>query len=241
MLHARLILDPPLPPPANMARDEALLDLARLWTLRRALWAEPAATLGRFQRYVEFDIAGARRPSIRRITGGGAILHHGECTLALVAPIGTAPFPSRAPEALAARAAEGLLAALAHFARGLRLRGGPSDEPAQRAIEDCFLRASPWDIVARDESGERKLAGFALHRRGDRVLVQASALRAPIALEPDGDRALLEAWARALGGAVRLEVGALSPEEEARADHLIAARYGREEWNLASRPRRAAQ
>lgn len=230
VLVASLLLDAPCSPPENMARDEALLEGARPLALRRMLWRDPATTLGRFQPYAEFTIAGTPRPSVRRITGGGAILHVGECTMAVVAALGGASFRARAPLELAERVASSLLAALATLAPGLRVRGGRAQERESRSIADCFRRESPFDIVLGSGPGAEKVAGFALCRRGNRVLAQCSVLRAPLDLAPDGDGPLLERWARALGAAATAP-DALAPAEEDRAAILVATRYGRDEWN----------
>ncbi|MFQ5655435.1 MAG: hypothetical protein ACE5GW_11990, partial [Planctomycetota bacterium] len=88
----RLILDPPRDAAENMARDEALLDGDGA-VIRRTAWRRPAATLGRFQRHSELPSEGVLLPAIRRITGGGTILHGADCTLAIAAPAPSRLFP----------------------------------------------------------------------------------------------------------------------------------------------------
>ena len=93
MDYGRLILDPPLPGPVNMARDEAMLEgcreAANSPTLRLYAWHAPTISLGYFQDYAEYealdgDLAGL--DVVRRTTGGGAILHDLEVTYSLVIP-----------------------------------------------------------------------------------------------------------------------------------------------------------
>jgi lipoate-protein ligase A len=90
-----------------MAVDEALLEAAAergeaCW--RFYAWSEPTLSLGYFQEYVDRQQHPASRtcPAVRRLTGGGAILHDAELTYSLV-------LPSRHP--LAARR-DGLYAAV---------------------------------------------------------------------------------------------------------------------------------
>ena len=76
----RLLADPPCPGPWNMAVDEVLLEWAAAsggccW--RTYAWAEPTLSLGYFQ---DYDRRRSHPPSVecaavRRLTGGGAILH----------------------------------------------------------------------------------------------------------------------------------------------------------------------
>lgn len=91
----RLLLDPPLDGPTNMARDEALLNLVGQGvsppTLRLYRWDPPTISLGYFQRFAEY--ASLPPPAgvlavVRRPTGGGAILHDLELTYSIALPIG---------------------------------------------------------------------------------------------------------------------------------------------------------
>ena len=91
MFDVRLIIDPPLRGPWNMAVDEALLaddvetDAA---TLRFYRWSEPTLSLGYFQSYADRELHAASRGCavVRRQSGGGAILHDRELTYSLVLP-----------------------------------------------------------------------------------------------------------------------------------------------------------
>src|SRR5512143_2318320 len=81
--------DPALDGPTNMARDEHLLHSAAVQpaAVRIYAWDPPTISLGYFQRFGEV----ARQPAeiralalVRRLTGGGAILHDREITYCLV-------------------------------------------------------------------------------------------------------------------------------------------------------------
>lgn len=95
----RVLRDPPLSGHENMARDEALLLVGELPTLRFFLWREPTLSLGRYQKTQEVDFAfleGAGIPLVRRPTGGRAILHGEEVTFSLFLPRNEKPYTHRA-------------------------------------------------------------------------------------------------------------------------------------------------
>jgi lipoate-protein ligase A len=73
--------------PWNMALDEVLMDRANYYSvpiLRVYGWRPPAVSIGYFQSmYEEVDIKMCKRmgiDAVRRITGGGAVLHESELT-----------------------------------------------------------------------------------------------------------------------------------------------------------------
>src|SRR4051794_30663710 len=87
----RLIVDPPLEGPMNMAIDEALLNSAAtggIATLRLYQWNKPTLSLGYFQRAAEREMhpPSLACPLVRRASGGGAILHDRELTYSIAIP-----------------------------------------------------------------------------------------------------------------------------------------------------------
>jgi lipoate-protein ligase A len=80
--------------PANMALDEALLDVVAAGLgaafVRTYGWTTPTLSLGYFQHLdqARADSRFQSVPVVRRLTGGGAIWHHHELTYALVVPAG---------------------------------------------------------------------------------------------------------------------------------------------------------
>src|SRR3990172_9526549 len=91
----RVLHDPPLDGPTNMARDEALLTLVGTSqsppTVRLYQWNPPTISLGYFQHYgdyVSLPPPAGTLPVVRRLTGGGAILHDLELTYSLTLPTG---------------------------------------------------------------------------------------------------------------------------------------------------------
>ncbi|MGA1535114.1 MAG: hypothetical protein ACO4B4_11505 [Planctomycetota bacterium] len=229
-----IVIDAPRSAPWNMARDEGLLDGERT-VLRRTAWREPAVTIGRFQPWSILSHPlpppdGSPVVPVRRLTGGGAIFPGEGLPRAWVAPRPPPLFPDRSPAAIARRAAELWLPALLPHHPGGRIRGGPSEERAQRSVVDCFDRRNPFDLVIEESGGEvRKIGGIAMHRRGDRVLIQASLLRSAT-MAPEGDRELLHALAAGSGLPIQ-EESEISPRELELSINAAALRYGRASWN----------
>src|SRR5262245_10595361 len=91
MTPCRLVVDPPASGVWNMAVDEALIDDVAdggLATLRFYQWNEPTLSLGYFQPYAARmgHAASASAAVVRRLSGGGALLHDRELTYALALP-----------------------------------------------------------------------------------------------------------------------------------------------------------
>jgi lipoyl(octanoyl) transferase len=159
----RLWVDPPSDGAWNMAVDEALLEqtLAEgVAHLRMYQWASPTLSLGYFQAYQQRHQHPASQTIdvVRRLSGGGALVHHHELTYSLALPAG---HPLAANHRDAYRAAHRtLIAILAAHGLGARMASehaepaAPSPEPPPRADEPpraepflCFERRSAEDVV----------------------------------------------------------------------------------------------
>ena len=171
-------LDPPASGAANMAADEALLNAAAEGRAagRWYRWSEPTVSLGHFQKGAAFDPAGLPDlPRVRRLSGGGAIVHHFEWTYALAVPRGHRL--ARSPETFYEAVHGDLIAALAAAGVEARLRGAGDRGADARTL--CFLRADPRDVVVTDAAGVvRKVVGSAQRRRRGAVLQHGSLLLA---------------------------------------------------------------
>ena len=93
MIECRLLIDPPGAGAWNMAVDEMLLEWSAAQggcCLRLYRWQEATLSLGYFQEYQDRGGHGPSRncPVVRRLTGGGAIVHDAELTYSLVVPAG---------------------------------------------------------------------------------------------------------------------------------------------------------
>lgn len=181
MLDWRVIQEPPLPGPRNMARDHALARELREGegVLRLYRWDPPTISFGRNEpargRY-DLEEAGARGVAfVRRPTGGRAVLHHRELTYALV-------FPLKAFGGLKAAYRlinQGLLAGIQTLGAAAELAdpAGPSLPPD---AGPCFRQPAQGEVIARG----RKLIGSAQVRLGGSVLQHGSIIL-------DGDQGML--------------------------------------------------
>lgn len=172
----RVLNDPPLNGPSNMARDEALLlrvgrgELPP--TLRLYQWDPPTISLGYFQRYADFRSLPAPAgtlPVVRRLTGGGAILHDWELTYSLTLPTAHAllqPSPNRLYEMMH----DVVIAALAKFGVRAARCGVSDDSGAAKGPFFCFARRHCYDVLVRSD----KLAGSAQRRTRPAVLQHGS-------------------------------------------------------------------
>ncbi|HEY3243431.1 MAG TPA: hypothetical protein VGM03_08770 [Phycisphaerae bacterium] len=151
----RILLDPALDGPTNMARDEALLESVGRpgapgpFTLRLYQWSPPTISLGYFQPYADYEALEppARELTVvRRPTGGGAILHDQELTYSLALPIDH-PLLGSGPNRLYESAHDAVIAALAELNVEAR-RGGVTDNSGpRRGPFFCFARRHAFDVL----------------------------------------------------------------------------------------------
>jgi lipoate-protein ligase A len=242
----RLIVDGASHGAWNMGVDEALLSAAargRQPALRLYRWSGPWLSLGYGQRLESQRREACVRNGIglvRRVSGGGAVVHGSDLTYALAAPEAALPVGLAASYELIAGALVQALRAIGVMAAQ---PGKPATVGARPNSFDCFASAAEHEICVAG----RKLAGSAQRR------VQGGALQhGSIRLEPDaaGVREVLgvgaatslaelgihaapealqdacgEAFSRALG--VDFEVGGLSSSERAWAH-----------WRVRNHPQR---
>jgi lipoate-protein ligase A len=173
----RLIIDPALDGPTNMARDEALLIRVGRGdappTLRLYQWEPETVSLGYFQSYEELRTQpdGVRAlPAVRRLTGGGAIVHANELTYSLTLPLDH-PLLGGGPMRLYELVHDAAIAMLKQRGvpaqrMGCQTPGGNS----RRGPFLCFQRRYAWDVV----STGRKVVGSAQRRARNAVLQHGS-------------------------------------------------------------------
>jgi lipoate-protein ligase A len=211
--HAHLVIETiPGSGEFNMAMDAALLSLAIHRTesvVRLYRWNTPTVSLGYFQ---ATSITNGRQnnpfvslPVVRRLSGGGAILHHHEWTYSCILPPN---HPARHnPSQLYQTVHLAIIDLLSRCNAPCKLRGDSSfintlesSAPANEEHFLCFLRGNPNDIV--HQRGP-KVVGSAQRRRQGAILQHGSLLlrtspHAPavpglLELSPSLDSALLDA------------------------------------------------
>ncbi len=181
-----------------MALDEALaVDAASRGEVlvRLSTWARPTVSLGAFQRLADARAcpAFAGMPIVRRPSGGGAIVHGSDVTLAIALPRGHALAAS--PQALYDLVHGALVAELARWgvaaglSEGARVLHDPSASRDSSATPDgplfCFDRRAAGDVVLPAPGGnwrpaalhpDAKILGSAQRRLPGAVLQHGSLL-----------------------------------------------------------------
>lgn len=156
----------------NMACDEFLLEQALSQSrasVRVYSWSRPTVSLGYFQDADSLDhqehLSGIDR--VRRLSGGGAIVHHHEWTYSCAIP---AHFPSaRTPLNLYDEIHRAISNLLQEFGFVLTPRG-PARETNPAFL--CFARAAQPDLLVDND----KVLGSAQRRRRGAVLQHGSLL-----------------------------------------------------------------
>lgn len=174
MTSCQLVIDePPHSGAWNMAVDEALLEAAvegAGTVLRWYQWDAATLSLGYFQDASECDAnsAWSQRPVVRRLSGGGAILHHHELTYSCVLPA-SHPLTSD-PYQIYLAIHNAAIACLQRLGFEVRLRATRfgKDGPAEAFL--CFSRGDEMDVVL----GSHKVLGSAQRRRRGAVLQHGS-------------------------------------------------------------------
>ncbi|WP_437201556.1 lipoate--protein ligase family protein [Planctomicrobium sp. SH664] len=154
-----------------MAVDESLLQAATggIASLRFYQWASPTVSLGHFQaNHAESTPARFRHLEVvRRLSGGGAILHDRELTYSCAIP--ATHSIARVPGTLYDEVHAAILETLAEFGVRARLRG--AEAFADQSFL-CFSRGDARDIVI----GSQKIVGSAQRRRAGAILQHGSIL-----------------------------------------------------------------
>lgn len=239
----RVLQDPPLPGPINMARDEALLQLVGAGqsppTLRLYQWAQPTISLGYFQPYADcakLDSPLRELAVVRRATGGGAILHDLELTYSIALPLGHLLVGNN-PRGLYELAHAAVIDTLSELGVSAARSGFTDDSGAARGPFFCFARRHEADLLV----GESKIAGSAQRRtreallqHGSIVLASRFAQHPTAVVEAPFERAIEVVRgcfpaAFAVHAKCAWVVGEWTAAELARADKL-SEKYAGSEW-----------
>lgn len=226
----RLLIDSPRDGPTNMARDEALLRRvaggATPPTLRLYAWNPPTVSLGYFQSRAELlaqPQAVRAMPVVRRLTGGGAIIHRDELTYSLTLPADHRLLGTR-PTDLYALVHDATIVLLAGLGFVARRADRDEERSAQRGPFLCFERRHRLDVVV----GARKVLGSAQRRTAGAVLQHGSL---QLGSDSVSIAALAARFADALAGhaGIRLEHEDWDAETAALAAQL-RGKYAGRDW-----------
>ncbi|MFI5314944.1 MAG: biotin/lipoate A/B protein ligase family protein [Myxococcota bacterium] len=221
----------------NMSVDEALLlgaeDAAP--ALRLYGWREPSVSLGFRQAAPDWleRCAALGVEVVRRVTGGGAVLHAGDLTYAVVAAADAPDLPSDlrgSYEWIRARLVAGLARA------GLAASASRARAGADR-LELCFAGATGYEVELDGEklvgSAQRRTRRAFLQHGSIRISDDAALYRALTGAAPPGPKpppigldalraALVASFSSELAGG--LELAELSAAEHAWVEERCAAR-----------------
>jgi len=254
MTPCRVIVDPPLDGAWNMAVDEALLDDAVMSgsaSLRFYQWREPTLSLGYFQSYRQWQWrpASPHIPVVRRLTGGGALVHDRELTYSLCLPAShrlaresTSLYRAVHHALIETFGAWGVSAALYGDYAAAGEHAGGSGEPFL-----CFARRTEFDVVLGTPTtggALAKILGSAQRRRRGAVLQHGGVLLGTSSLAPElpglAERLgvalradeLLERWSKTLAAALELDLQpqALGAQLAETAQRLQREKYGARFW-----------
>lgn len=241
----RLLIDPPQDGATNMALDETLLehmDGARVSpTLRLYRWNPPTISLGYFQHFrecQELPPPAGELPVVRRLTGGGAILHDLELTYSLAVPV-RHELLEQGATSLYRTMHDVIRRALHELGVSAGRRGDCPEDSFRRGPFFCFSRLHCEDLVLV----RGKLVGSAQRRTRSGVLQHGSIIldsrypqqqcaTAGLAADEEQFRRLTEALASAFVKGTEM---ALSPghwsQSELRTTEELAPKYRSLEWN----------
>ncbi len=166
--HLRVLIDDePQSGAWNMAVDETLLETAierDLATLRFYRWCEPTASLGYFQREADFlaETRFANLPAVRRLSGGGTLIHDRELTYSLTLPASQRLIER--PMELYDLVHDAFIAVANRRGIAIRQRGATVHRTEEPLL--CFAREDEHDLVLLGQ----KVLGSAQRRRRGAIL-----------------------------------------------------------------------
>lgn len=246
--HCRLIIEPaPLTGSWNMAIDESLLESAasqNICSLRWYRWKHPTISLGYFQKNeteqknnVWKDLS-----TVRRLSGGGAILHHHELTYSFTVPA-SHPLSKSLPD-LYVTIHKPLIDVLSAHHLKVEFRGVSITAETEPFL--CFGRGDERDLVYRGH----KILGSAQRRRKGAIVQHGSLLLLTSEYAPHFPgllnqaeltglyqeeflTQLAEQCSQAIAKAINLPLKSqnLTDEEFLLASHLEKDKYSQATWN----------
>ncbi len=224
----RLIRDGARAAATNMAIDETLLKRQgrSLPVLRIYSWSHPSCSIGYFQNAktvaAKLDARKKGMAVVRRITGGGLVLHGSDVTLSLAVPGAWLPGDVKSSYL---KVNEALRAGLQDLWPALDYADCKT-VPSGRGQGDriCFEAPACYDLLL----GSRKAVG-ASQRRVDGAVLHQSAVFLPADAKTVA-RKIIEGFEKNWG--VSFEETPLTAEELREAGEIERSRYASEEWAI---------
>ena len=228
----RLIIDPPRSAARNMAVDEMLL-LSRsekgVPVLRFYEWSEPSVTAGYFQdlRRVagKFNAEKKIIPVVKRLSGGGAVLHGEDLTFSLSIAVSNPFFPTDVKSSYL-KINEALRVGLKNDLPKLDYADCKTVAPKKKQSDDrvCFDSPACYDLLLSGKkvlgSSQRRIGKTLLHQSSVFLKLKKELLRRRIA------EGFEKVWK------VNFKESPLSKKELGEAEKIEKNRYASSEWAL---------
>ena len=242
----------------NMAIDEAILAAQKEQpnpTLRFYGWTQPAFSFGYFQDIsAEVDVDACRAEGIelvKRMTGGGTVVHGWELTYTLILPRG-------AGEMNISDAYHSIGQSLVKAFQQLGIPAqcyATCTEPSQTAQNICLTNPAEYDVM----SDNKKLAGVSVRRNRNGIMFQGyisldmppSSILAHVSKDPEVQEilrekstaintdgrsiprsALIQAISETLNLGIAFHSSELSSTEYVQAKTLAETKYATSGWNF---------
>ena len=244
----------------NMAIDEAVLAAQKEQanpTLRFYGWVQPAFSFGYFQDIAsEVDVDACRAEGIelvKRLTGGGTVVHGWDLTYTLVLPRHTGEKSiSEAYQCIG----QSLVKALKKLGTPAECYAAGTDS-SQTGQNICLTNPAAYDVMCND----KKLAGVSVRRNRSGMLFQGyialdmppASILARVSRDSEvqqalaekstaintGERSitksvLIEAISETLNIGVAFYSGKLSSAERVQAENLADTKYATTQWNFSA-------
>jgi lipoyl(octanoyl) transferase len=197
----------------NMAIDEALLEAAKIPSIRFYRWNSPALSFGYFGKFTDVADYAVERDLVRRWTGGGIVFHGDDLTYSIIIPAAS-EFSSASSKSIYAVIHAALCDTL--IAGGARAELAQNQSP--KLSEVCFANPVRADIMLNG----RKVAGAAQRRTRAGLLHQGSIQYV------DLGNGLAERFASELSA--NCSEKKIDNDLLDRAKEIAQAKYGMEGW-----------
>ena len=250
----------------NMAIDEALLAAQKEQanpTLRFYGWTQPAFSFGYFQDIAaEVDIDACRADGIelvKRMTGGGTVVHGWELTYTLILPRGTGELSvSDAYHIIGqslVKAFQKLGIPAQCYAAGSYSSSAVTNRTYGVEANICLTNPAEHDVM----SDSKKLAGVSVRRNRNGIMFQGyisldmppSSILARVSKDPEAQGMLrekstaintdgrsitkdilIQTICETFNLGIAFKSGKLSPQERAQAKALVETKYATVAWNF---------